>query len=232
MNEPSPRSQPQSIAASHSLIERVQRELQREILGKLLHDLRNPIHSIQISMELFGRVARNPSDPNLCQRAAAYVDPAEAAVTSLRIANARLTRYLTVPGEPKLAPLQLGELMSEVTLLLRASRRQLRVSYQPDESGASAVIEADATRLAHLLIHHCLGNAASSVRLSADDGSSGGVAISGRFEDGASMSAEAAPRPTALTASELEQLVEAAGGKVARHDEAGFSFEFRRASHH
>jgi len=211
------------------LLERVQRELQWELLGKLLHDLRNPIHSIQISMELFGRMARNPTDTKLCQRAAAYVDPAEAAVTSLRVANARLTRYLSIPGAPKVAPMELDELMSEVALLLRASRRHMQVVYEP---GTSTLIEADATRLAHLLVHHCLGNAASSVRLSVESRDCEGVAINARFGAVPSSPPEAQHRLVALTAGELAELVEAAGGRVVRNDEAGFSFEFRRAGHH
>ncbi|HEX7011790.1 MAG TPA: hypothetical protein VF161_03545 [Steroidobacteraceae bacterium] len=232
MDEHSSRPDPAPSTSPQPLLERVQRELQQELLGKLLHDLRNPIHAIQISLELFGRMARDPTNAKLRERAAAYVDPAEAALASLRMASARLTRYLSVPGAPKVAPLELDELMSEVALLLRASRRHMQVAYEPDGAGASISIEADATRLAHLLIHHCLGNAASSVRFSVEGRPSDGVAINARFDAAPSSAPEAGHRPVALTARELKELVEAAGGKVARNDEAGFSLEFRRAGHH
>lgn len=41
-----------ALPADIMLFKRIQQENQRQILGKLLHDLRNPVHSIRISMEL------------------------------------------------------------------------------------------------------------------------------------------------------------------------------------
>ena len=111
------------------VLSRVQQENQRQIVGKLLHDLRNPVHSIRISMELFGRLARRNGDVDkLMDRAGVYIERAEAAVASLVANSERLARYLAAPAMPETPTLQVEELLAEVTALLRAAKRRLQVT--------------------------------------------------------------------------------------------------------
>ena len=52
---------------------RVQQANQAQIVSKLLHDLRNPVHSLRIAIELFNRLAQPQADAKtLLPRAARY----------------------------------------------------------------------------------------------------------------------------------------------------------------
>src|SRR5688572_23688999 len=112
-----------------AVLGRVQQENQRQIVGKLLHDLRNPVHSIRISMELFGRLARRNGDVDkLMERAGQYIDPAEAAVASLVANSERLARYLASPAPAEIAAVPVDELLTEVTALLKAGKRRMQAT--------------------------------------------------------------------------------------------------------
>jgi K+-sensing histidine kinase KdpD len=207
-------------------LSRVQQENQRQLVGKLLHDLRNPVHSIRISMELFGRLARRNGDVDkLMERAAQYIDPAEGAIASLVANSDRLSRYLAAPTSPETQTLPVDELLSEVTMLLRAAKRRLQVTSASPEPPSPAV-RADRMRLCHVLLHSCLNNPASAVTIAVRP-ANGLVTFDLAFQAG---SAEVGPRASPLTPEELQAIVETAGGAVVAASDAALSLEFRRAS--
>jgi light-regulated signal transduction histidine kinase (bacteriophytochrome) len=207
-------------------LSRVQQENQRQLVGKLLHDLRNPVHSIRISMELFGRLARrNGEVDKLMERAAQYIDPAEAAVASLVANSDRLSRYLAAPAAPETQTLPVDELLSEVTALLRASKRRLQVTSTLPEPPAPAV-RADRMRLCHVLIHSCLNNGASAVTITVRPANAV-VTFDLAFQADAG---EQGVRATPLRTEELQAIVETAGGAVIAASDAALLLEFRRAS--
>lgn len=220
MNEP-------NAAPLAALWCRVQQDNQRQILGKLLHDLRNPVHSIRISMELFGRLARRQGDvEKLLERAGAYITPAEAALESLVANCVRLGNYLTVPGAVAVAPLALAGLLAEIALLLKGSTRQppLACALGPLPDGLA--VEADRARLAHLLLHCCLSNATSELALTA--GEAGGQHVSIELGHGPTAAGPAGLVP-ALAAEELRALLASAGGELVARDVRSTRMHFRRA---
>jgi hypothetical protein len=201
----------------------VQQENQRQIVGKLLHDLRNPVHSVRISMELFGRLARRNGDVDkLMERAAIYIEPAEAAIASLVANSERLARYLAAAGAPESAPVPVEEVLTEVTTLLRGSKRRLQVACTlPDD--AALKLRADRIRICHVLLHTCLNNSAPAVVISTRQNGNGLVVIEAAFQAGANDAA-------ALSTDEVRTIVETAGGALVAATAAGLSMEFTRAA--
>jgi signal transduction histidine kinase len=207
-------------------VTRVQQENQRQIVGKLLHDLRNPVHSVRISMELFGRLARRSGDVDkLMERAAVYIEPAEAAIASL-VSNAeRIARYVTVPGAAEMSAVPVEEVVSEVATLLRAARRRLQVTCsQLDDPGLR--VRADRVRICHVLLHTCLNNLASAVTITARTGTNGRVLLEATF---AGEPRQDAARSDPLSAEEVRTIVETAGGALLTASQAALSMEFTRA---
>jgi hypothetical protein len=198
---------------------RVQLENQRQIAGKLLHDLRNPVHSVRISMELFGRLARRNGDVDkLMERAAVYIEPAEAAIVSLVASSERLARYLAPAGAPETACVSVEEILTEVTSLLRGSKRRLQVACTlPDD--AMLKLRGDRIRICHVLLHACLNSATSAVALAAGPEGNAMVVIEATFQAGAN----------ALSPAEVRRIVETAGGAVLAAGDAGLSMTFTRA---
>jgi hypothetical protein len=204
----------------------VQQENQRQIVGKLLHDLRNPVHSIRISMELFGRLARRDGDfDKLMTRAGAYIDPAEAAVASLVANSERLAKYVMGPAAPESSAVLVDELLTEVTALLKASKRRL-LSTAALTNDPALSMHADRTRVCHVLLHSCFSNPAPAVALSVRAAADGLVVLDVAFQSGA---ADEAPRPNPLGVEELQTIVETAGGAVLAASATALSLEFRRA---
>jgi hypothetical protein len=204
----------------------VQQENQRQIVGKLLHDLRNPVHSIRISMELFGRLARRDGDfDKLMTRAGAYIDPAEAAVASLVANSERLAKYVMGPAVPEPSAVLVDELLTEITALLKASKRRLQSTATLTNDSALSM-HADRTRVCHVLLHSCFSNPAPAVVLSVRAAAGGLVVLDVAFQSGA---ADGAPRPNPLGAEELQTIVETAGGAVLTASATALSLEFRRA---
>ncbi|MGH8240983.1 MAG: hypothetical protein ACREXP_28745 [Steroidobacteraceae bacterium] len=205
---------------------RVQQENQRQIVGKLLHDLRNPVHSIRISMELFGRLARRNGDfDKLMQRAATYIDPAEAAVASLVANSERLARYLAGPAPAELTVVAVDELLTEVAALLKAGKRRMQVTCTLANDPALAM-RADRIRICHVLLHSCFNSPASAVAISVRAGAEGVVVLDVAFQPGA---ADDAARLNPLRAEELQTIVETAGGALLPATAASLALEFRRA---
>jgi nitrogen-specific signal transduction histidine kinase len=204
----------------------VQQDNQRQIVGKLLHDLRNPVHSIRISMELFGRLARrNGEVDKLMERASLYIDPAEAAVASLVANSERLARYLAPAAMPETQTVAIGELLAEVTTLLRAAKRRLQVtSALPDPP--TLEIRADRMRLCHVLLHSCLNNPAAAVTISVRP-ANGRVAFDLAFVAGA---ADEAARASPLSTEELRAIVETADGALVAASDGALSMTFMRVS--
>jgi hypothetical protein len=204
----------------------VQQENQRQIVGKLLHDLRNPVHSIRISMELFGRLARRNGDfDKLMARAAAYIDPAEAAVASLVANSERLAKYVAGPAAPESAAVPVDELLTEVAALLKASKRRMQATATLVNDPALSM-HADRVRVCHVLLHSCFSNPAPAVALSVRAGAAGLVVLDVAFQAGA---ADDAARPTPLSAEELQTIVATAGGALLAASTTALSLEFRRA---
>lgn len=204
----------------------MQQENQRQIVGKLLHDLRNPVHSIRISMELFGRLARRNGDfDKLMQRAEAYIDPAEAAVASLVANSERLARYLAGPAPAELAAVPVDEVLTEVAALLKAGKRRMQVTCGLANDPALAM-RADGIRVCHVLLHSCFNNPASAVAISVRARAEGVVVLDVAFQPGA---ADDASRSNPLRAEELQTIVETAGGAVLSATAASLALEFRRA---
>lgn len=203
----------------------MQQENQRQIVGKLLHDLRNPVHSVRISMELFGRLARRSGDVDkLMERAAVYIEPAEAAVASLVANSERLARYLAAPATPETSAVSVEEVLTEVAALLRAAKRRLQVTCTlPDEPGLR--IRADRIRVCHALLHTCLNNPASAVAIAVRSGTNAMVVLDAAFQGGRDDAARVNP----LSAEELRVIVETAGGALLATSEAALSMEFNRA---
>jgi hypothetical protein len=201
------------------VLNRVQLENQRQIVGKLLHDLRNPVHSVRISMELFGRLARRNGDVDkLMERAAVYIEPAEAAIVSLVANSERLSRYLASAGAPETTSVAVEEILTEVTTLLRGSKRRLQVACtMPDD--AALKVRADRIRICHVLLHSCLNSSAPAVAVSARPDGNGLVVIEATFQAGAN----------ALSAEELRTIVETAGGAVQSTTDSGLALTFTRA---
>lgn len=219
MSVPAPAAPPDA-----AVFGRVQQENQRQILGKLLHDLRNPVHSIRISMELFGRLARRSGDlDKMMERAAAYIDPAEGALENLVVSSERLGRYLSAPAAAEIAPLPLSEVLAEISLLARGSKRRLQVTL-PD-SDPTLKIYADRVRLSHLLLHSCVNNISASVGISIRVGTDDLLCIDLSPAGAADNGVHSMP----LGAAELKSIVETAGGTLAGHAESGaLSMCFRR----
>lgn len=223
-----------------ALLRRVQQQNQRQILGKLLHDLRNPIHCIRITMELFGRLARHRTDQDqgnqdkLLERAAAYIEPAEAALHNLLVTNERLGLYLAGPAAPVMAPLAIPEWLAEISLLLRASTRRLRVELAPIESTQGWLVQADRARASHALLRYCLSRDSSQVSLAARADGSDFIHIDVGF--GAAEASSAQPgngeavdsAEPQLTMEELRVLIENAGGTLAPG--ASVSLRFQRSA--
>ncbi len=188
--------------------------------------MRNPVHSIRISMELFGRLARRTGDVGkLMERAAAYVDPAEAAVQNLVTNLERLARYVVVAAPAELQPFPVEEMVAEVILLLRAARRRLQVT-STLPADAALNVHADRTRVCHVLLHTCLNNPAVAVAMTVRTGTNGLVVFDVAFQAGAG---DEPPRATALRAEEIQAIVETAGGALLAATDAALSMEFRRA---
>jgi hypothetical protein len=212
-------------APDAGVLGRIQQDNQRQILGKLLHDLRNPVHSIRISMELFGRLARRKGDlDKLMERAAAYIEPAEAAIESLVVNSERLGKYLAAPAAAQIAPTPVGPLLAEVTALVRAARRKLHVTCSISDADATLKIQADRVRLSHLLLHRCLNNAAANVAIAVsrdgDDSARIDLVFSGAGADDGTISAP-------LDTAEIRLLGETAGGSMAAASADALALSFR-----
>jgi hypothetical protein len=184
------------------------------------------VHSIRISMELFGRLARRNGDvEKLMERAALYIDPAETAVGSLVANSERLARYLAAAAMPETQTVPVGELLAEVTALLRAAKRRLQAtSALPDPP--TLAIRADRMRLCHVLLHSCFNNAASAVAISARP-ANGMVAFDLAFQAGA---ADEAASVSPLRTEELRTIVETAGGALVAASDVALSMTFMQAS--
>jgi hypothetical protein len=177
-------------------------------------------------MELFGRLARRNGDVDkLMERAGQYIDPAEAAVASLVANSERLARYLAAPAPAEVTALAVEEVLTEVSALLKASKRRLQVACALPED-RSLRMRADRIRVCHVLLHSCLNNPASAVTLVGRSGADGLAVVDVTFQAGA---ADEVARAVPLRADELQMIVETAGGALLTATAATLSMEFRRA---
>ena len=177
-------------------------------------------------MELFGRLARRNGDVDkLMERAGLYIDPAEAAVASLVANSERLARYLAAPAPAEVAVLPVEEVLTEVSALLKASKRRIQVTCTlPDDR--TLRMRADRIRVCQVLLHSCLNNPGSAVVLAGRAGADGLVVLEVTFQAAA---ADDAARSVPLRADELQMIVETAGGALLTATATTLSMEFRRA---
>jgi len=225
-----PREVPRTIP-DEALLRRAQQGNQAQILSKLLHDLRNPIHSIRITMELFGRLARRTGNVDeLIERAAVYIGPAEAAMNRLCANTERLAGWLANPTMPAVAALGVREWFEEVALLLRASRRRLNVTVAVTDPALRML--ADRPRLGHGVLQCCLANESSHATLLAREENDDRVAVEIRFgAPGETLSGErSGEQGAALNAEELRELFSNAGGVLVTHDPTCVLLSFRRSA--
>lgn len=176
-------------------------------------------------MELFGRLARRNGDVDrLMERAGQYIDPAEASVASLVANSERLARYLAAPAPAEVTALPVEEVLTEVSVLLKASKRRIQVTCTlPD---GPLRMRADRIRVCHVLLHSCLNNPGSAVVLAGRPGPDGLVVLEVTFQAGA---ADEAARCVPLRADELQTIVETGGGALLNATATTLSMEFRRA---
>ncbi len=197
----------QPLIADAALLRRVQQENQEQVIDKLLHDLRNPVHSMRITVELFSRLAREADPGALLARAARYVGPAEAGVASLSKQTDRLAIYLSAPAIRASQPIAVNEWLAEIALLLRESTRSLHAEVQSKLDDQER-LRADRPRLSHALLGWGLSHAGPPVTLSAEIEEAGRVHLRATY---ASRDAQAA---TTFTRTELRTLIEGAGGEL------------------
>jgi signal transduction histidine kinase len=146
MNTPAPE---QVDAAAYS---RVQAANQAQIIGKLLHDLRNPLHSLRITVELFSRLASPQADASaLLPRAGRYAPGAEAAIEALSRQTERLAVYLQRPRLPALQPMPLNACLHEVAALLRDAAQPHDLEIR-SALGDDVSVLADRPRFSHSLL--------------------------------------------------------------------------------
>lgn len=139
-----------------ALLQRVQQFNQPRIVGKLLHDLRNPMHSLRIAVELFSRIANaGPDAGKLLEKAGRYAGPAQGAGVALAVQVDRIAMYLSPPLAPAIQPLAINAWLAQITALLRESTHGIETVVQsraPDD----LVAFADAPRLSHGVLHWAL----------------------------------------------------------------------------
>jgi signal transduction histidine kinase len=215
------------LSADEALLSRVQQANQQQIVGKLLHDLRNPIHSVRITVELFARLVRKPEDMQATlERARRYIDPAEAAVNALVRNCERLSAYLQPAAAPKLVAVGLREWLEELVTLVHGVSSGLRVEWSPEAVEEQVRLVADRARLSHSVLRFCLSNAQRRVVLGvhvAPDEVCVDVLLQ---EDGAEARREAQMR---FTAEDLRLLIESAGGRLTETAPGAVSVRFSRS---
>jgi hypothetical protein len=210
--------------ADGELLQRVQRQNQEQIIGKLLHDLRNPVHSMQITVELFGRFTQKDADTAaLLARAARYVGPAEAALAELTHQAERLSTYLSPPLPPAVQPIAIDDWLAEVAMLLRESTQGVDASVD-SMLGDRISLAADRPRLSHALLCWCLSKADGAVVLSAREAESDRIQIHATSRRWATDRSE-----PPFTMGDLGLLVECAGGNLLREAGDAVALSFPRA---
>jgi hypothetical protein len=196
-----------SKASNDALLQRLQQENQRRILGKLLHDLRNPVHSLRITIELFSRLARRNGDVDaLMERAGRYVGPADAALQSLVVVTNRFGLYLSPPAPPQIDQVDVRECLDEIALLLGGAGRPNGVKVQAEATGDTSLrLEADRARLSHVLLQLCGSSERGVIELNAKT-TSAEIAIE--------VIADLRTAMTDFSAEELAALIQDAGGTM------------------
>jgi len=177
---------------------RVQQANQAQIVSKLLHDLRNPVHSLRIAIELFNRLAQPQADAKtLLPRAARYAPGAESALGALTEQTERLAVYLGPPRRPSLQPLAVNGCLEEAAFLLREAAQPLEVEVRSRLSADVAAL-ADRARLSHALLAWTRQRSSKTLEAYEDD-------------EGVWIAVGAAAAPEA----DVRMLLESAGGRWA-----------------
>jgi hypothetical protein len=205
------------------LLRRVQRQNQEQIIGKLLHDLRNPVHSMRVTVELFGRLTQQDADTAaLLTRATRYVGPAESAVAALMRHTEQLSTYLNPPASPAVQPIAIDEWLDEIATLLTESTPGVEASVEATLEGVH--IAADRPRLSHALLRWCLSKADAPVVLSSAQAEPERIQIRAASNQWTRDRGE-----PPFTLAELERLIDSAGGRLEREISDGVVFSFPRA---
>lgn len=234
---------PPDIASTTSLSSQIQQQNQQLVFGKLLHDLRNPIHSLSITMELFDRLARRDGDLQaLVDRAALYVGPAQSALDNLQLTCERIGRWLSEPAAPNMTAFPVQAWLEEMALLLRASPRPVR-AHLSVATAAQMRLVADRVRLSHALFHYCANQPRLGSSRESGSGSDDGqpqVWLRARVETDGLIRIEVEVMPPvaseghqsdALTPAgagwPLRDLIQTAGGRCGPERPDGLTMHFR-----
>ncbi|HEX2495161.1 MAG TPA: hypothetical protein VHK24_15420, partial [Steroidobacter sp.] len=206
-----------------ALLMTVQRANQVQVIRTLLHDLRNPVHSMRITVELFRRVAEAPPPdlPGLLSRAARYVEPAETALIALSRCTEQLAVYLGPPAPPAPRPVPVNSWLEEIAALLREPTLGLDVGVSSGLGRETGVL-ADRPRLSHAFLRWCLDSSEGDLSLSASQNALG-----------VHLSAIRTVRPDPdgrLTSAELALLLTRAGGRVESASETDVAAIFPAAN--
>lgn len=195
----------QLTASPHSaLLQSVQQFNQPRIIGKLLHDLRNPVHSVRIAVELFGRVASaGPEGAKLLEKAGRYAAPAESAVAALGAQIDRMALYVGPPVAPAPQPIAIDAWLADIAALLRESTHQVDASVESQLAEDVAAV-ADVPRLSHGVLHWALTRTRACTLRAAEEGAALRLHVEGA---GAADAHEGA-----ATDAQLQRLIEEAGG--------------------
>ena len=203
--------------ADAELLLRVQQLNQREIVEELLHDLRNPVHSIRVTIELFGRLATNTGNSEMLARAARYAAPAQSAVTALVAQTERLSTYLAPPARPAIGAVAVNEWLAELAGLFKDAHVTVQSELGDDQS-----LLADRPRVSHAVLRWLLDRSAAPLTVQArEDGDRLTVAVSVARDDEAFNAS--------VTRADLKILIENAGGEVAAETDRSLSVSFGRA---
>jgi hypothetical protein len=209
--------------ADADLVRRVQLRNQEDLSSKLLHDLRNPVHSMRITVELFSRVAEAGADSGaLLTRAARYVEPAQAALAALIRQTERITLFLAAPREPAMRAVPVGQWLTELVELLQCSAGVLELQVGGSLEKDQALL-ADHSRLTHAALRWTLDHAAGPTVLRAH-------LREGLIQIEVTCAPQQAARhPSALQGEALGALIEAAGGTLVRETREELVLSFKVA---
>jgi signal transduction histidine kinase len=189
----------QQEVADAAAYARVQAANQQQIIGKLLHDLRNPVHSLRIAVELFNRLAQPQADAAaLLPRVGRYAPGAQTAIEALSQQTERLGVYLHPPRRPALQLLVVNDCLKEIVTLLRDAAEPVEIDVRSRLADDVGVL-ADRPRLGHALLAWMRQSANRTLAANAN-------------EDGVWIAA--GPGESAPADPDVRALLESAGGRL------------------
>lgn len=203
------------------LLQKIQQFNQPRIVGKLLHDLRNPVHSLRITVELFSRIAKAGAEAGkLLEKAGRYAAPAEGATIALATQVDRISKYLSPPRAPAIETLAIDAWTAEIAALLSESADRIEATIESSLPNDAAAL-ADAPRLSHGVLHWALTRKRTCVVRASIRSDAVRLCIEG--------AASQRTHGDATSDAEVQRLIERAGG-VCELNAGTMTIELRRSS--